>query len=100
MMLIIILTLSTLIHNSLQGIDPSGIIDGSSRCKRQTSASSLQKLQTEVDQLDTLLQNLLRQLPAAITTAVGSISDGTAASNRDKIVIGLFCFLGAAAGSL
>ena len=56
-------------------------------------ADSPAQLQQELDHLDTVLQNLLGQLPSAITTAVESISDGTAAANRDKIWIGAAVFM-------
>jgi len=53
-----------------------------------------------VAELDYLMHSTLKQLPDAVTEARASIAESNAATNRDKLIVGLACFLAAMAGGL
>jgi len=53
-----------------------------------------------VAELDYLMHSTLKQLPDAVAAARASISESNAATNRDKLIVGLACFLAAMAGGL
>jgi len=46
------------------------------------------------------MHSTLKQLPDAVTEARASIAESNAATNRDKLIVGLACFLAAMAGGL
>jgi hypothetical protein len=69
----------------------------SSHCTPTHDTSSLLDW---VAELDYLMHSTLKQLPDAVAAARSSISESNAATNRDKLIVGLACFLAAMAGGL
>merc|ERR1712018_61611 len=67
----------------------------SSHCTPTHDTSSLLD---GVAELDYLMHSTLKQLPDAVSAARSSISESNAATNRDKLIVGLACFLAAMAG--
>jgi len=69
----------------------------SSHCTPTHDTSSLLDW---VAELDYLMHSTLKQLPDAVDAARASIAESNAATNRDKLIVGLACFLAAMAGGL
>merc|ERR1719384_951727 len=69
----------------------------SSHCTPTHDTSSLLDW---VAELDYLMHSTLKQLPDAVAAARSSIAESNAATNRDKLIVGLACFLAAMAGGL
>merc|ERR1712212_645203 len=69
----------------------------SSHCAPTHDTSSLLDW---VAELDYLMHSTLKQLPDAVAAARASIAESNAATNRDKLIVGLACFLAAMAGGL
>merc|ERR1712110_1042884 len=69
----------------------------SSHCAPTHDTSSLLDW---VAELDYLMHSTLKQLPDAVDAARASIAESNAATNRDKLIVGLACFLAAMAGGL
>jgi len=67
----------------------------STRCTAQNT-----DVLAAVAELDYQMYNTLQTLPGAIATARASISEGTGAANRDKLIVGLSCLLAAVGGKL
>jgi len=76
---------------------PSPSYSRASSCSPPVDTS---KMLTAVGDLDYQLHSTLRQLPLAITDAKAAIEQGTADSNRDKLITGLACLIAAISGKL
>merc|ERR1712203_833279 len=74
-----------------------GYSSSTSHCSPTHDTSSLLDW---VAELDYLMHSTLKQLPDAVTEARASIAESNAATNRDKLIVGLACFLAAMAGGL
>jgi len=61
---------------------------------------SVGELKTGMQDLDYQLHQLLVSLPPAIQTAKAAIQSGNVDTNRDQIIVGIACFIGALSGSL